>query len=194
VFKDIAIAAGRLEPGTYAPEWASSVAFTSSVDEVYREHAAFVWRVLRGMGLSPTTVDDALQDVFIVVHRRLGEFDGRHAIKTWLFEIAYRVASDHRRKQRRTQMHEPLHEALEDHATGPGETAERQQALRIFAELLDGLSEEQRVVLVLAELEGMTAPEISTLTGVTLNTVYTRLRRARIAVNEALVARGGKAT
>lgn len=185
--------AETLDVGPSGLDRTVSVAFTTSFDEVYRQHAGFVWRVLRGMGLSESAVDDAVQDVFIVVHRRLGEFDGRHSVKTWLFEIAYRIACAHRRKQRRTHTHELLDEQIVDPTRGPVESAERQQALRIFAELLEGLSDEMRVVLVLAELEGLTAPEIVALTGVPINTVYTRLRRARLAVNDALRARQEKA-
>ena len=161
-------------------------------DDVYRQHAGFVWRVLRGMGIAPSAVEDAVQDVFVVVHRRLPEWDGRHSIKTWLFEIAYRVACEHRRKGRRARAHEALPEELEDLAQGPHGSAEQQQDLQLLARALDQLSDEQRAVLVLTELEGMTAPEISAATGVSLNTVYTRLRRARIAVDEALTALRGR--
>jgi RNA polymerase sigma-70 factor (ECF subfamily) len=161
-------------------------------DDVYRQHAPFVWRVLRGMGIGEAVVEDAVQDVFVVVHRRLPEWDGRHAIKTWLFEIAYRVACEHRRKVKRSRSHQELPDELEDSAPGPASSAEQHQDLQLLARALDRLSEEQRAVLVLTEIEGMTAPEISTATGVSLNTVYTRLRRARIAVDEALSALRGK--
>src|SRR5262245_28504253 len=69
-----------------------------SFDEVYAAHVAFVWRVLRTFGLSEAQIEDAVQDVFIVVHRRLPEWEGRAAITTWLFAIARRVASSHRRR------------------------------------------------------------------------------------------------
>jgi RNA polymerase sigma-70 factor (ECF subfamily) len=157
--------------------------------DVYAQHAGFVFRVLRGMGVSEAQVADAVQDVFVVVHRRLAQFDGRHAIRTWLFEIAYRVACDYRRKLQRARSHEPLHERLHDPAPGPGERAERGDQLRLLNELLDQLDDDKRVVLVLAEIEELSAPEIASLTGVPLNTVYTRLRRARIALNQALAAR-----
>jgi len=161
---------------------------------VYAQQAGFVFRVLRGMGVSEASVADAVQDVFVVVHRRLPQFDGRHSIRTWLFEIAYRVACDYRRKLQRARAHEPLHEllhdpALHDPAPGPGERAERGDQLRLLAELLDQLDDEKRAVLVLAEIEELSAPEIASITGVPLNTVYTRLRRARIALNQALAAR-----
>src|SRR4051794_22631911 len=80
---------------------ASSERVVFEFQRIYADHAGFVFRVLRGMGVADSGVEDALQDVFVVVHRRLPEFDGRYSMRTWLFEIALRVASDHRRKQRR---------------------------------------------------------------------------------------------
>jgi RNA polymerase sigma-70 factor (ECF subfamily) len=118
----------------------------------------------------------------------LDEFDGRFSIKTWLFAIAYRIASDYRRKIKRAA-HEPLNEALPDRAPTPAESAEQSEALHLFEELLDVLDENQRIVLILAEIEGMTAPEIAAITATPLNTVYSRLRRARAQLSEALAER-----
>jgi RNA polymerase sigma-70 factor (ECF subfamily) len=168
----------------------SHVSSVASFDTVYAQNVAFVWRVLRGMGVSDAIVEDAVQDVFVVVHRRLAEFDGRHAIRTWLFAIAYRVARDHVRRSRRVwTTQEPLENQLRDAAPMPDESAERTEALRVVSELLDQLDDEKRAVLVLAEIEGMTAQEIADATGAGLNTVYTRLRRARLALNKMLAAR-----
>src|SRR5512132_2053673 len=64
-------------------------------DAIYAAHVGFVWRVLRTLGVTDAQVEDAVQDVFVVVHRRLGEWEGRAAITTWLFAIARRVASAH---------------------------------------------------------------------------------------------------
>jgi RNA polymerase sigma-70 factor (ECF subfamily) len=156
---------------------------------VYREHAGFVWRVLRGMGVSDALVEDAVQDVFVVVHRRLGEFDGRHSVKTWLFAIAYRVACDYRRKQKRGREHDALDsQQLRDGAPSPAESAEQAQALRLLGTLLDGIADEKRAVLILAEVEGMTVPEIAAVTATPLNTVYSRLRRGRQELTAALAA------
>ena len=76
-------------------------------DEVYSAHFAFVWRVLRTFGVPEPALEDAVQDVFIVVHRRLPEWEGRAQITTWLFAIARRVAQAQRRKDGRT---DPLEE------------------------------------------------------------------------------------
>ena len=155
-------------------------------DAVYSENAGFVWRVLRGMGVTELLVEDAVQDVFVVVYRRLPEFDGRHPVRTWIFAIAQRIAFDYRRRQQRAYSIVPLETQLRDHAPSPAETAERAESMRIVFELLEQLDDQKRAVFVLAEIEGMTAPEIAAATGTGLNTVYTRLRRARLQLNQAL--------
>ena len=66
-------------------------------DAVYEEHFPFVWRSLRRLGVDGHSMDDATQDVFLVVHRRLGDFEGRSTVRTWLFGIARRIARDRRR-------------------------------------------------------------------------------------------------
>jgi RNA polymerase sigma-70 factor (ECF subfamily) len=167
----------------------TEVSVVGDFDTVYSQHVGFVWRVLRGMGVADAGVEDAVQDVFVVVHRRLPEFDGRHAIRTWLFAIAYRVAADHRRRLRRLHVQEPLHEQLSDRAPTPADSAEHSEALQLLDALLGELGDDKRTVLVLAEIEGMTAPEIATVTGASVNTVYTRLRRARLQLSSALAAR-----
>lgn len=158
-------------------------------DSVYAQQVGFVWRTLRGMGVPDAAIDDAVQEVFVVVHRRLREFDGRRSIRTWLFAIAYRIACDQRRRLRRTRVHTPLENHLPDTSPTPHESVERAQGMRVVAELLESLDDEKRAVIVLAEIEGMTVPEIAEATGVGLNTVYTRLRRARLQLNKMLAAR-----
>jgi len=167
----------------------ASVAPRFEFEDVYAGQIHFVWRVLRGMGVSDGLVEDAAQDVFVVVHRRLGDFDGRFSIKTWLFEIAFRVACDYRRRVKRTAGHEPVDESLRDTAPSPADYAERGEALRLVEELLDELDDDKRAVLLLSEIEGMTAPEIAVVMGAPLNTVYTWLRRARAQLSEAVAKR-----
>jgi len=80
----------------------------TSFAQIYEEYFAFVWRSLRALGVSRSALDDATQDVFVVVHRRLSDFEGRSSLKTWLFGIACRVAANHRRSRERTS-----HEGVE---------------------------------------------------------------------------------
>jgi RNA polymerase sigma-70 factor (ECF subfamily) len=149
-------------------------------EAAYQDHFDFVWCSLRRLGVPPSSVDDAVQDVFLVVLRRLREFEGRASIKTWLYRIALRVARDYRRKLRRKGGLEPLTESLVD-ATQPGplEDVARNQAVRMLDALLDQLDDDKREVFFLAEIEQLPAPEISALLEIKLNTVYSRLRAAR---------------
>jgi RNA polymerase sigma-70 factor (ECF subfamily) len=163
-----------------------------SFSVLYREHFRFVWRVARGLGVPAPRIEDAVQDVFVVVHRRLAEYDGRAPLRAWLFEITRRVAHDHRRTVRRKESAEPLDEAMGDSAQpGPARLAEAFEDLRLVEAILADMDEERCEVFVLAEIEQMTAPEIAETLGCNLNTVYSRLRRARETFHAAAArARG----
>ncbi|WP_437310184.1 RNA polymerase sigma factor [Sorangium sp. So ce388] len=160
-------------------------------DAVYDEHADFVWRSLRRLGVREASLDDALQDVFLVVHRRLGEFEPRSSVKAWLFAIVCRVARDHRRLVRRKEGHEELPAGVPDRAPGPAERLEKAEALKLVDALLAELDDEKRAVFVMAEIEELSAPEIAAALDVKLNTVYSRLRAARRDFELALARRGG---
>jgi RNA polymerase sigma-70 factor (ECF subfamily) len=158
-------------------------------EAVYREHFSFVWRVLSGMGVPPGAVEDAAQEVFVVVLRRLPEFEPKASVKTWLYEIAMRVASNARRSVRRRGLHEELDEQLEGDAPGPAEVVESRRALSEVLSVLDTMDDSLRSVLVLSQFEQMTAPEIAALTNVKVNTVSSRLRRARQVFQQVLSQR-----
>ena len=162
-----------------------------SFELVYNDYFDFVWRSLLRLGIAEASADDAVQDVFVVVHRQLASFGGRSSLKTWLFSIALNVARDHRRSLRRKGGHEPLDEAHRDPSPGPHEYADRADTARLLNRALDALDDVKRAVFVLAELEGMTAPEIAEATGLNLNTVYSRLRVARELFQQAFLAAKG---
>lgn len=148
------------------------------VGEVYRLYGDYVFRVLRRMGVPEPQVEDAVQDVFMVVLRRAHTFVGHSSVRTWVFGIALRVARAHRRGAARK--HDEVAETeLRASGPGPAEQAEHAEDVRLLMRLLDGLSEEQREVFVLSEVEGLTAPEMADALGVNVNTVYSRLRLAR---------------
>jgi RNA polymerase sigma-70 factor (ECF subfamily) len=168
-----------------------SAAVSRTLPELYRTHFDFVWRSLRRLGVAGSALDDAAQDVFLVVHRKLAEFAGRSSVKTWLFGIVVRVAHDHHRAQRRkgdrTRHQEPHGlEALPDLSSpSPVQRAEQADAVRLLEMLLAPMSAEKREVFYLAELEQFTAPEIAEALGIRLSTVYSRLRAARAEFEEA---------
>src|SRR5690606_26101751 len=157
-----------------------------SFETVYNDHFDFVWRTSRRLGIPEASLDDVVQDVFIVVYRRLRDFRGHSSLKTWLFGIVLRVVQTHRRTASRRAL-----ELLGDRepcctAPGPAEATERAQARATLQQLLDTMDEDKRVVFVLVELEQMSCPEVAEASGANLNTVYSRLRAARREFEAAL--------
>jgi RNA polymerase sigma-70 factor (ECF subfamily) len=157
---------------------ASDRAVELDFDSVYAAHARFVWRSLARLGVPEPQVADATQDVFVVVHRKLAQFEGRSSLRTWLFGIAMRVASDWERRARRHPS-EPLVDNLEDKTDMPFERAARSEAVTTLHRLLAELSAEQRAVFILVELEQMSVPEAAAAVESNVHTVTSRLKVAR---------------
>ncbi len=154
-------------------------------EQVFQEEAAYVGRALRYLGVREAHLEDACQEVFVVIHRQIGQLRGGSA-RAWVREICVRVASNHRRSLRRRPedaMAEPPEVAVP--ATQHGE-AERQEARRRLLGALDVLPEDQRDVFVLYEIEELTMPEIAEATGCALQTAYSRLYAARAKVKAAM--------
>ena len=157
---------------------------------LYDSHFAFVWRNLRRMGVPAVLLEDATQDVFLVVHRRWSSFDaGWSSVETWLFGILLRVARNHRRALKRRAVwfvssaeakeattQEP---AASSGEAGPADLAERREAVAILDRLLEALDDDKRAVLVLVDVEQLSVPQAAEALGANLNTTYWRLRAAR---------------
>lgn len=158
---------------------------------VFRTHCSFAWRALRSFGVAEHSLDDALQEVFIVVHRRLGDFEGRASLKTWLYAITYRVAQSHRRRSRQQDVDE-LSNELPAPGPTPFEAAERAEAGELVLSFLEALPDSKRDVFVLCVLEDLSAPEASSILQVNVNTVYSRLRHVRAEFKQMLVEREAK--
>jgi RNA polymerase sigma-70 factor (ECF subfamily) len=149
-------------------------------DVLYEQHFDFVFRCLLRLGVAPAHAEDAAQDVFIVLHRRLADLRPDASERGFLFAIASRVARDHRRKQARHSGVSLSDDTPARAGTGnPFEAAAQAQAARLLEHFLATLDEEQRAVFMLIELEGLSAPEIAHALSIKLNTVYSRLRLAR---------------
>ncbi len=166
-----------------APMSAAPVPFAPpSIAAVYEEHFRYVWRCLRSLGVREASLDDALQDVFLVVQRRLPEFDGQGELRTWLYAIALRVAHKYW-----SRAHKDSARQTEELAESPAPSAdleqgaEQKQRLELARAALSALDDDKRTVFVLARIEQMSAPEIAEVLGIPLNTVYSRLRAAREA-------------
>jgi len=158
------------------------------VEDIYREHFDFVWRSLRHLGVAESDVEDAVQDVFVVVHAKLSTFEHRARITTWLYGICIRVAHARRLRAhaRRELPTDPRELPLEETEGGSVDEAyERREAERLLDSLLDTLPIEQRAVFTLFELEARSCEEIAQLCEIPLGTVYSRLRLSREAFKRA---------
>jgi RNA polymerase sigma-70 factor (ECF subfamily) len=156
---------------------------------LYEAHVDFVWRNLRRLGVYESEVDDRTQEVFVVAHRRFDQFEDRgHGPRAWLFQIVLRVASDARRHRRRHPEDPDGGDALGRAAVEApqAEALMRSEALSQLDAALDRIDVGRRAVLVLHEIEEMTAPEIAEVLGIPLNTVYSRLRVARGELEDAV--------
>jgi RNA polymerase sigma-70 factor, ECF subfamily len=155
----------------------------------YDAHSAFVWRSLRRLGVSEPNLKDAMQDVFVVVHRRLADFEARAKVTTWLFRICLRTAKDYRRRAhvRREVFDETALALWADSNADGAACLERTEALALFEAALAKVDLEQRTVFILFELENMTGEEIAETLELPLGTVYSRLRLARAAFKRAVV-------
>lgn len=150
------------------------------VSSAFRQHFRFVWGTMTALGVPAGAVDDAVQDVFVVAHRRRGDYDGRAPVRAWLYGIARGVARNHRRRRRTQRVLGPAPDASTPAPSAPPEDriADRETVSQV-ERVLAGMDGKQREVFVLTHVEGMTAPEIAALLGIKLNTVYSRLRLAR---------------
>jgi RNA polymerase sigma-70 factor, ECF subfamily len=157
---------------------------TSDFREVFDEYAPFVWRAMRRLRVPPSDLDDACQEVFMVLYRRLSEFEGRSALRTWVYGICVRVALACRRKrgpQLAELSHRTDHGDLGDVAveTTIGEELDRNRALAELDRALDRLDDDKRAVFVLYELEDLPMPEVAAAVACPLQTAYSRLHAAR---------------
>lgn len=186
----------RTSPGTHSGSSVNLAAATPlkeafpaglapSFELVYAEEFDFVWRCLQGLGVPSASLDDAAQDVFVIVHRRLPSFEGRSSLRTWLYGVVRNVAFKQRRRQKRKPSESLEHEP-ESPERGPEERAQDQQAARFIRKFVSGLDERKREIFVACLLEQLSVPEVAEALGIPLNTAYTRLRAARLEFQRAL--------
>ncbi|WP_437489920.1 RNA polymerase sigma factor [Sorangium sp. So ce1014] len=151
-----------------------------SLVALHAEHGGFVWATLQRFGIQRPDLEDAFQDVFIVVQRRLPSFDWACPITTWLFAICRRVAASHRRRAhtRRERLGEAVDD-VPDSARGPEEITSQRQARLQLDGILEAMDLDRRAVFVMFEIEEMPCNEIASLVGVPVGTVYSRLHAAR---------------
>lgn len=174
-----------MEAGISHPPPSAVVATSTDFDQVFHRFAGRVSRTLRSLGVDAASVDDAAQDVFVVLHAKLPEFEGRSSLSTWIYAVTYRVAQNHRRKSwfRR-------HEALTGHEfdphSDPLDDYARKQAFDFVEQFCAALNEGKRDAFVLCVLEQRPAPEVAELLDVSQGTLYSRVRTVRAEFRRAL--------
>ena len=180
----------ELDLSTRTPKTSAAEALDASRRASYRKHFPMVLRTLRRLGVPPSELEDALQDVFVVLFRRWSDFEGRSEFETWIYGIVLRVAKDYRRATRRhARRVEALHEALgvePPKVEKPDALAERREALRLIQAALARLSDEHRELIVLVELEQLPVRVAADAARLGLRTCQRRLRAAHAALESAL--------
>jgi RNA polymerase sigma-70 factor (ECF subfamily) len=166
-------------------------------EDLYEQNFEFVWRTLRRLGVPAADLPDVAQEVFLVVHRRLADFEERGKVKAWLFRIAARAARDRRRRahvRREVAAETSVAEAL-DPKPDPSMSLERADDRALLERALAALDQDQREVFTAFELEGLSGQAIATALEIPLGTVYSRLRlgreRFRQGVARALARHSG---
>jgi len=183
----MALASPELESAPAAPR-------DATFEALYTQELAWVYRTLRRLGARAADLEDLAHDVFVAVHRGLERYDPARPARPWLFGIAFRVVSDYRSRARFSR-ERPSDEA--DERADPGATPEAEAVSRearvLLMRALDALPLDQRAVFVASELDETPMPELAAELGLSVNTVYSRLRlaRARLAAAVQALTRGG---
>jgi RNA polymerase sigma-70 factor (ECF subfamily) len=136
---------------------------------------------LRALGAPPADLEDLAQEVFVVIRRRLEDFDGRNTAG-WLYRITYGQLRQHRRRlwfQALALRNEHALEDLPDERPSALAAIELRQKLLRLEQILAPMSEKLRIVFLLSDMQGYRGEEISNILDIPVNTVKTRLHRAR---------------
>lgn len=146
---------------------------------IFEAEVGYVHHTLLRLGVRGADVEDVTHDVFVAVHESLPRFDPRRPLRPWLFGVAFRVASDHRRLARhRREIGDDDPDAV-DAAPPADEQLAAAEIRALVLRALDTLDLDRRAALVMHDLDGCSAPEIAEALAVPLNTVYSRIRLAR---------------
>jgi len=163
----------------------------AAFEQAFQEYAPFVWRALRRLGVPEADIEDVCQEVFMVVLRRLGGFEGRSAIRTWIYGICVRRAGEHRRRRlrRREDLVDAPEPVVPEHQL---DELQRRRTCALLDAELEKLSDDQRAVFVLYEIEELPMSEVAEAVGCPLQTGYARLYAARGRLAAAVQRAGGE--
>lgn len=158
---------------------------TQDIRAIHDQYVDFVWRNLHRLGVPSADVPDMLQEVFVVVHRRLHTFNGSSKMSTWLFGISMRVAASHRRRAHIRRERLGAEVPQRGHSDTPEAAAIARDERTQLEAILNTLDGSKRAVLVMYEIEELSCAEIAAQLGIAEGTVHSRLHHAREALKRA---------
>lgn len=172
------------------PNFDGSALSVPTLQTIYKEYFNFVWSSARHLGATGDSIDDVVQDVFIVIHHKLATLQRPESLRSWIYGIVRRTVSDYRRS-RRTRDAAGVKLSAEFKSGRPSqpsplEMAERSSDLELLEIVLAMLDETKREIFVMVEVLEMTVPEVVQALEIPLNTAYSRLRLARQSFEDAL--------
>lgn len=154
--------------------------------ELFVSQFSWVCRTLRRLGVRPGDLEDAAQEVFVSVHKKLEGYDPDRPVRPWLAAFTYRVAANQNRLARhRREVQQDL-ETEPESGMDPEAALDEKRARELVLWALGTVPLERRAVLVMHDIDAFTAPEIAEALEIPLNTVYSRLRVARRELGSAL--------
>jgi RNA polymerase sigma-70 factor, ECF subfamily len=173
------------EAGVSAPG-AGAAVLPAQFRRVYEQELTYVWTTLRRLGVAERDLEDVAHELFVTLYPRLGEYDASRPLRPWLLAFAFRIASDYRRRKSRHP--ETSHDEVEivDPARAADERLGAEQDRALVLEALETLGPDRRAVFIMHEIDEFTVPQIADALAVPLNTVYSRLGRARTDFVEAI--------
>lgn len=165
----------------------------AAFDAVYRVMVSFVRQVVHQQPIRPADRDDAVQDVFVVAYRRWEQLESAEGLRAWLRSIAVRTCWNYQRAHRRWSLRfVPSCNGMEEGIDMDAPAADQQLAhcddLRQLGQAVGRLHEKRRDALLLSRIEGRSAMEVSNMTGLSPNTIASRVRAAVQELREALSA------
>ncbi len=174
----------------------------AACEQLIESYSTLVYRVVYNILHSPQDAEDALQETFVIIYNKIGDFRGQSKLSSWIYRIAANTALNCiKRKQRKEDKDEPLGDdddmemALSDVLTPlPEELLASQEAVSLVHEALQELSPKLRAALVLFELEGLSMKETAVALDISESAAKLRVRRARITLHRILTRQMPEAT
>ncbi len=178
---DLSLEPGRLAATDEDPRPATD----DECFQVYQRELDYLLGSLRRLGVPYRDIEDVVHEVFLVMHRRWQDYDRRRPLRPWLFGIAFRVASTHRRKHTREVMSDSF-DVEDSGAARPDDAAAAGETRQLLLAALARVPLERRAVLVMHDVDEVAMREVAGQLGIPLFTAYSRLRKARKELDAAL--------